>query len=50
MKAAFLQSRESETGILVEPVPELRHAMSLRSNEIEQLREKAYGLCNALKE
>ena len=47
VKTAFLQSQESETVILVEPVPELRQAMSLRSNEIVQLRKKSYGLRDA---
>ena len=48
-KAAFLHSQDSETGILVES-PELRQALSLRSNEIVQLRRKPHGLCDAPKE
>ena len=40
VRAAFLQPQESETGILVEPGPELRQAV----NEIVQPRKKAYGL------
>ena len=31
----------------MEPVPELRQSMSLRSNEIVQLRKKSYGLRDA---
>ena len=42
VKAVSLQSQESETGIPLEPVFELLHAMARRSNEIVQLRKKAY--------
>eukprot|EP00974_Lingulodinium_polyedra_P028349 2734340-Lingulodinium_polyedra.AAC.1 len=50
VKAAFLQSRSVDTGLLVEPVRELRDAMGLNQDEVILLLKKAYGLCDAPKE
>ena len=50
VKAAFLQSQSSNTGIFVEPVRELREAMDLREDEVVLMLKKAYGLCDAPKE
>ena len=50
VKAAFLQSQGADTGILVEPVKELRDAMGLQEDELVEMMKKAYGLCDAPKE
>ena len=50
VKAAFLQSRGAHTGIMVEPVRELREAMDLKEDEVVMMLKKAYGLCDAPKE
>ena len=48
VKAAFLQGRpQSDRVIGLEPVAELREAMSLRHSEIVQLQKGAYGLIDA---
>ena len=49
VQAAFLQSQESETGILDKTVPKLRKAMALLRNEIVQRRKSASVLCSAPK-
>ena len=50
VKAAFLQSQSAHTGILVEPVRELREAMDLKDDEVVMMLKKAYGLYDAPKE
>ena len=42
----FLAVARMRIGVVVEFVPGIRQAMSLRSNEIVQLRKKTYGLCD----
>ena len=48
IKAAFLQGRTQDNRkIGLEPVPELRAAMNLKSNEVCRLEKSAYGLIDA---
>ena len=48
VKTAFLRGSKRDTRTLgIEPLPEMRDRMKLRSNEICELLKSAYGLVNA---
>ena len=48
IKAAFLQGQPQADRITaIDPVPELRRALNLRSNEVCKLNKSAYGLIDA---
>ena len=47
IKAAFLQGKPTDRVMAIEPVPEMRTAMNLKSNEVARLAKSAYGLMSA---
>ena len=48
IKAAFLQGKPQEGRVMgLDPVPELRKAMSMNQDEIGILEQSAYGLVDA---
>ena len=48
IKAAFLQGKpQSDRVLAIEPVPEMKNMMNLKSQEVLQLKKGAYGLIDA---